>query len=344
MTIVLITGAYPPKVCGVGDYTRHVFEAGRPGVWALHASGDWRLGSLTRHLSAIRRLQADTVVLQYPTQGYGWSLVPHLLGICLSLKRGVTFAVALHEFSQLSIKARLPLWLLLLFVQGAVFTTAFEAEFAVRALPRLRWRSALIPIKHNIDPAPVLHDLQARYKDVCYFGQIRPNKGVEQFVAVAKSLLARRSDLSVSLIGQVPAGYEPFLESVREAILGTTIRIVLDSPPKDVARLLNEHKLAYLPFPDGVSERRGSFLAALSNGLPVISNGGRFTSDGLRSTFVEAGKDPVAAILATLEDSSQAYAQRQERGLRYLRDNVPLTWCTVAQMYEEFAQRLTRSR
>jgi hypothetical protein len=46
----------------------------------------------------------------------------------------------------------------------------------------------------------------------------------------------------------------------------------------EVGSLLANNLLAYLPFPDGVSERRGSFFAALANNMLV------FTTKGEQST------------------------------------------------------------
>jgi glycosyltransferase involved in cell wall biosynthesis len=336
MKIVLVTGSYPPQVCGVGDYARNLLEAGQPGHWRLYTSSNWRLSSLPSHIRAIDRLQPDAVVLQYPTQGYGWSLVPHMIGIHYSLKRRVKFAIALHEFSQLSPKARGALWILAAFTRSAVFTSKYEAELAAAVLPRLRSRSTVIPIKYNIEPSTTINSLCARTRGVCYFGQIRPNKGVEQFVEVCRELLRRDPTIPVCIAGQVPTGYEDYLAALREDIKDTSMTVIENMPADEVARFLNDCKVAYLPFPDGVSERRGSLLAALSNGLAVVAHEGRFSSPELKKAFVEAGPDPSSAILEVLRCDAVEYAQMQADGLRYLKENVPASWGDVARRYEDF--------
>ena len=65
-----------------------------------------------------------------------------------------------------------------------------------------------------------------------------------------------------------------------------SVPIRLNLSDEEVASILNDSKIAYLPFPDGISERRGSFLAAATNGVIVLSNAGRFTYEALRQSVV----------------------------------------------------------
>ena len=339
MKIVLISGSYPPQVCGVGDYTRNLFDASGEGNWVLYTSNDWRLRSLRKHIRSVSDLRPDAVVLQYPTQGYGWSIVPHLIGIYYSCSPRVKFTLALHEFSQMSLKARMALWALLACVQSVIFTSRYEASFGVKTLSRLRNRHAVIPIKYNLEPVSKIRSFAERVRDVCYFGQIRPNKGVEQFVHDCKDLMKRQAGLSIYIVGQIPEGYESYLQSVQRLIEGTSIQIVANLESAKATDFLNECKVAYLPFPDGISERRGSFLAAISNGLAVVSCAGEFVSSELRCAFHDADRDPSAAILRLLHSTPEQYAEIQERGFEYLKKNVPESWAQISNLYEDFIAR-----
>lgn len=336
MKIVVITGTYPPNVCGVGDYTRNLLEAGDPSVWTLHCSQDWSLCSLFGHIRRISQLAPDAVVLQYPTQGYGWSLVPHLLGVYFSLQRRITFALALHEYSQLSLKARSMLDLLLAVVNSAVFTTRAEADIACGRHGRLRKRHAVIPINFNIVPAAEINPLSNRSHDLCYFGQVRPNKGLEEFIDAASKLSAQNPTMDISIMGQMPEGYDSYFTGIKARIRGTSIKLRPNLPGEQVTAFLNSCKVVYLPFPDGISERRGSFLAAISNGAAVVSHRGKFSSPALETAFIDGGNDSLAAILATLALDEREYAKAQAAGFTYLRENVPASWKVIAQAYEAF--------
>jgi glycosyltransferase involved in cell wall biosynthesis len=54
-------------------------------------------------------------------------------------------------------------------------------------------------------------------------------------------------------------------------------------PPNQVSIAFQTSDLALLPFIDGASERRTSFMAALSHGLPVLTTAGASTGPTLRA-------------------------------------------------------------
>ena len=96
MKIMLITGSYPPDICGTADYTARLSES-------LLACGldvevfyrqRWDLRHVHSLVKEIDRSRPDLIHMQYPTTGYGWKLGPQAIG---TLKPVV---VTLHEVSQ----------------------------------------------------------------------------------------------------------------------------------------------------------------------------------------------------------------------------------------------------
>jgi glycosyltransferase involved in cell wall biosynthesis len=100
MRILLISGSLPPMKCGVGDYTAHLAGAISrcedtsvavlTDVTATPIPSDfefevfpvahsWRMLDAVAIASVVRRWRPDIVHIQYPTQGYGRSLLPWLL-------------------------------------------------------------------------------------------------------------------------------------------------------------------------------------------------------------------------------------------------------------------------
>ena len=111
---------------------------------------------------------------------------------------------------------------------------------------------------------------------VVYFGQIRPNKGLEQFLELANRSIASKRPFKFKIMGSVPGAHQGYMRSLRSAC-SPAVDWALDLSFADVAETLAASFAAYLPFPDGASERRGSLLAALANGLPVLSTFGSAT-------------------------------------------------------------------
>jgi glycosyltransferase involved in cell wall biosynthesis len=81
--------------------------------------------------------------------------------------------------------------------------------------------------------------------------------------------------------------------------LGGRLRWTGELPPSAVAAHLRACDLLLQPYPDGVSSRRGSVMAGLANGVPVVTNLGHL-SEALWATAagVEVIPSPDPAALA----------------------------------------------
>lgn len=87
-------------------------------------------------ISVLNSYNTESIFLQYPTQGYGWSLLPQIICIYYSIFTNKKFVVILHEFSQRSLKAKLAT-LFLFFANEIIFTTDFERNYSKSYSPLL---------------------------------------------------------------------------------------------------------------------------------------------------------------------------------------------------------------
>jgi glycosyltransferase involved in cell wall biosynthesis len=260
----LITGSSPPDVCGVGDYTEHLstaLQASGEQVVVFHRN-NWSIGQLWRHLSDLRRLELDFYLLQYPTEGYGYSMLPQLLMLGLLGRRR---AVTLHEYARKSTKGKMAIYAFFLTGCKFVFTNELDARFARQWAPWIG-RPRIIAIGSNIP----WNTKQVPEFDVSYFGLIRPHKGIEKFLIDACSLKAKMPDTRIALIGNVPRGYEGYAREVFDQSAKSGFVVLNGLDPGSVGTLLAKSKICFFPFEDGLSERRGSVLAAMGNGSLVV--------------------------------------------------------------------------
>lgn len=333
--VVMVTGAYPPDVCGVGDYTSRLM-AQAPATWRLFVAREW---SWRGAIGIIRRLLAcrpDVVVIQYPTQGYGWSLVPHLLVLLGRLTGRYAAVLALHEFSSLSGKARAALSLASHAAAHVIFTTEVERDRARAGwLFSRRVPASVIGILSNIPQDPNPRAFGERRIDLAYFGHIRPNKGLEDFLDVMAAMRAAEPQVRIAVIGEVPAGYEAFgaMVAARCDAIGAELMLGLDDA--DAGRTLADVRLLYLPFRDGVSARRGSVLAGFGNGAIVATRIGAATPPALEAAVVAcAGTTADVAILREMLHLAPEPAARWQRaGRDYVEQMLPRDWADVADRY-----------
>lgn len=325
--ITLVTGSFPPDKCGVGDYTAQILQSLRDsGVAAdCYAERNWQLSQLFNHWLHLRK-SSGVLLMQHPTAGFDKRFAPFLLWPLLFWKRK---AVTLHEFSKKTFVGKLLCYSFFLFSYRVIFTNAAERLAALRLAPWLKNRSAVIPIGSNI-PFTQRGDVRT---DIVYFGLIFPGKGVEEFLQVIE-LLTEREKLRIQLIGQVFKGAEYFAEQSFQTLKKLGAEVVLNAKAATVAEHLATARIVVLPFPDGISSRRGSVLAAMGNGTLVVSTTSITELDTFRNCCLMG--DTVEELAALVERALAAPEQFEPivaAGQQYAQS---FDWNRIAAQHIEF--------
>lgn len=140
----------------------------------------------------------------------------------------------------------------------------------------------------------------------------------EQLAGLLPALLARNPSASALLIG---SGGERLREELSRSqpSLGTRVHATGVLPPRELSSHLAACDLLVQPFPDGVSSRRTSVMAALAHGLPLVTNAGRLTeplwAEGGAVKLVSAeGGEGATLWLAAVESLLSDAAARASLG------------------------------
>lgn len=332
MRIALITGSYPPDVCGVGDYTFRLAEALRLqgiAVEVIHDEG-WRLHDAPRILRQIRSLRPDLVHIQYPTIGFGAGLAPQMLSLL------VQSVVTIHEISKAHILRKISLFPFSVRPRHVVFTTPYERDFALSWAPWIAHCCDVIPLASNI--AIGTKNKISDIEEIIYFGMIRPNKGIEQVLFLAE--LIKRSSLPyrIRIIGIPYPGLTDYVGQLRQRSRGLPVTWSLDLSNLEVADILSQSLVAYVPFPDGASGRRGTLLALLANGVATITTGGLQTTREL-DDVVELAHSPEQALacIRTILNDPARLNKLSNMGRMYARG---FAWDQIAQRHIDLYKRL----
>ncbi len=324
---IVITGSYPPDVCGVGDYVASLKSASNAQNWEVFTQSNWKIKNFFRYVKMINNMKPDKVIIQYPTQGYGWSFLPFMLMIYYSAQKKNKCIVTYHEFSNQSVKARLCEDLALYGVKKLVVTNEYEKEAVKKHHKNLD--VSVIKIFSNIPKVNKIKELQSREYFYCYFGQIRPNKGIEQFIELVKDL-----DQKKILIGTIPKEFGEYGEKIIEYAKENNIAVKNDASLSEVAELLNNCKAVILPFVDGISERRGSFLAAAVNGCLICSTTGRYTTEVLQQClYINLPSSSDYIRKCVLETTNEQWKNYTDKVNKYLKENIPDSWEQVVEQY-----------
>ena len=352
MRIVIACPSYPPQdaTCGVGDYTRCLAEelARRGEQVTVVASAAWRgpahgivtvLPILDGRSPWWRVVAADVVNLQYAPELYRDRV--RALRVTLSIPTVVTF----HTLHSTKWRSRALALGLLASARHVVAANEEVTAIVRRRLPWAARRLTEIPIGSNIAVAPpgdtaatrASIGASSRGPLLAHFGLVYPGKGLETLFEALAILRATQPDARLVVIGdtrETDRAYRSDLEAlavqlgVARAVTWTGRR-----DDDDVSRILAAADVFVAPFDGGASLRRGSLIAGLAHGLPVVTTSSPVPSAYLRdgeNVALVAPRDPaalaarIAALLAAPDER-----RRLADGARKLAARV--AWPAIAE-------------
>jgi len=361
MRIVMVCPSYPPRelTCGVGDYTRCLAEElarGGDDVTVVTSTGyaGPRTG-VVRVLPVLgdgvepRRWwdAGDVLDVQYAPDLYrGRSRITRIPLLARFARGGPSVVVTFHTLLDGSLGARLAVPWLLATAAHSISANEEVSAMIRRRLPGLAKRCTEIPIGSNIATAPGAGSsrreerarlaLPADAPILVHFGLVYPGKGLETLFEAFAVLRQSVRDARLLIVGDTrpeERGYRAGLESLAErAAIASAVTWAGHRPGDEVSRLLQTADLYVVPYDDGATIRRGSLIAGLAHGLPVVS-----TRSSLASAYLRDG-DNVAlvpprdarALAAKLAEllGAPAEAARLGRGARALAERF--AWPVIA--------------
>lgn len=343
LRLALITGSFPPEICGVGDYSARLAEHLAPwcdvqvvtscgeggaadGLTVHRVMNSWSLRKLPFFISLIRKIAPDVIHIQYPTRGYGAGTLPYIVPLLCRLM-GKPSVQTWHE------RPELRRFLLNAFTSDDIVVVEEDLPSNLPSLiagytDRKRWHH--IPIASNIpavqmSPADIFEE-RSRYcsedeRLVVFFGFATPEKGVEYLFDIADPA----TDYLVIISQLSPAdGYHGrILELAGSGSWKGRCTVTGCLPQDRVARLLRSADAAVFPFVSGMRPKNGSVLAALAQGTLVVT-----------TSTTGHGYDPRHNIFRALPGDTTA--MREALG-RYratkVQPSVAMTWTTIAELH-----------
>jgi glycosyltransferase involved in cell wall biosynthesis len=323
-TICLLVGDTHTEHCGVKDYALRLAKA--LGEFDVHAEvmapPSWETKDFLPFAKKLRERKFDILHLQYPSIGHRASLWPHVMG---RLHLGGKFVVTLHEYRALPKSQRLSTNLFRWTAEQLLFTTDAEMQhFGPSGAAQ-----KVIFIGSNVPASP---QIKERTTNVLHFGQIRPNKGIEHFLALARKSQDCGLPFTFEVMGSVPERKADHYKKLRSE---TTAKVKWTIGPSfdEVAQIMAGSLAAYLPFPDGATYRRGSLQAALTNALPVLTPIGPETPSELLPVILPT--PGVDQALSHLERLRQYPDEAKVIGSAGSLFSQRFSWTRIAQMHKE---------
>lgn len=366
MNIDLVYPTLPPVLNGVGDHTAHlsatladfgcrvrvITEQARHdpirGVSVHAAFSLQRRSGILALAHAVESTPPDWLVVQFEPFSYGhWGYNPYLPLALYRAKRAVPslrLAVLFHEVYMFPRSTRTGIMTLLHLPQFWITGRLADiALFPVEAWAHRysRWFPQTVvghlPVGSNMpladaDPASVRHQLGISPDAfvVGLFGSAHPSRLLSSVDRALTPVCQARRNVHVLYVG--PDG-DAVRRSLNSAIPMTDTGPL---PGPDVSRCFGAMDLYLAPFQEGVSARRGSFLAGLQHGVATVSTRGLDTGSELlkhdgTAFQLSPADDPghfAASVAALIHDANERNRIARE-GKRYYESRH--AWSTLGE-------------
>lgn len=250
--------------CGVNEYSRLISR--ELNLYAESKVVEY--STFKELLIGLWRNKSKVLLLQYPMLSWRTSVEPIIIGWLWKLIFNKKVILVIHEFSEAHYLRRKIISALILIADRIICTTHNEAmSIGVEVV--------VIPVPSLISPNPPI-STDTRPFSIVYFGALSVGKGLEVFLEATQPF----SSTPICVVGGLVEAQEKWFYKLMDNY--GNVDTLLNASDQVVSDTLRTFDIAVMPFSDGVSERRSTFVCALEHGLKVITSCGEYTTAELR--------------------------------------------------------------
>ncbi|MGI8855764.1 MAG: glycosyltransferase [Thermomicrobiales bacterium] len=275
-------------------------------VFPIVPRWDWTIARIVR--SAVENVRPDVLHLQYQTGMYGMHPAINLLACPKPFTRRQTVyrSATVYKYAP---EPQLRPWFVTTFHdlrppylfpkagplrEHVTYLLARESDAVIGTngsdgarIGQWNRHATVIPIGSNIPAASCLDaaGVRARYGTpdgaalLTTFGLLNHSKGIDTAIGALGVLKRQGVDARLLFVGAGAGANDPTNRATEAALdaqcaaagVADAVTRTGPLPADEVARVLAASDLCLLPYRDGASPRRGSLLAALTQGIPVIT-------------------------------------------------------------------------
>lgn len=309
---------------------------------------DWRLNrkNIMRFYEILGKYPITAIHMEYPGDLYGKtflaSFIPYLVQkYNKKNKTDITCNVRLHEFSRARFLRKLAI-LPILWFASSIYVPAQKDRNITSKFGGKRVKPTTIGTNIKVVSNEFVSN---EVKTISYFGSVYPGKGIEKMLSIWKRLKEQDSNsvYRFKIIGDVGTEETNHFAEYHQQVwkwidqygLKDDVEVTGYLSDEEVSEEIRNSSVAILPYEDGLTLRRGSFLAYLAHGVPIVTALGDDEANALflnhaGVSMVDSENDFVYAV--------NKYAGMTEKELREIHtDNKNLSlhfdWNKIAENF-----------
>ncbi|MDY3558323.1 glycosyltransferase family 4 protein [Gemmata sp. JC673] len=346
----ILTGEYPPQFGGVADYTQLVARglaaagdavtvfaprcseraAADPGVEVVRLPDHFGPRGLPALDGLLARARPDRILVQYVPHAFGYKALnlPFAAWVALRARRVAPVWVMFHEVA-FPFAWRYPHLILGTANAAMARLVAGAADRVLVSVPQ--WAGLLrrlcprarpaewVPVPSNVPQVPGERKRGADGRvTVGHFGTYGP--AVAPLLEPALARLLAPPGRAALLLGRGAGAFARAFGERHPALAGQVVALG-ELPGREVAEQFCRCDVLLQPYMDGLSCRRGSVMAGLANGVPVVSNWGEgseplWAAEGAGCVALAPSASPDALVVETEALLALPTGAREEIGRR----------------------------
>jgi glycerol-3-phosphate cytidylyltransferase len=265
----------------------------------------WHFPDMQALLDVVRERAPQVVHIQYHNEDYDSVEMISTLPLCLKETcPDVTVVTTLHNTRSFTFAPQLTMGVMLRFSDWLIITNDADREVLLREHPLHAHKVSVVPAAGGLPCDAALLARRGEHRAavrrrlgvgdadllLCYFGFINPEKGLESLLHGLGTLRRQGHGARLLLIGGLHSDREhavsPYHQELLRLIADLGLEAAVTATGYLDAEAASQHllaaDLAVLPFRDGITTKRSSFLSVLGHGVPLLTTAGPHLPPALR--------------------------------------------------------------
>lgn len=324
MKIIKINANFPPKRCGIADYTRilcenlvnlkkdisfYIITSANPKVIEssysyerikiLPVISDWSFKNLHEIRKIIREISPDIVHIEFNRGLYSRNIAMNFLPYLLKKENPRYRIITTFHSLPGPLKNKDPLfWLtslsILVNCEKIIVTNDMDYNSFICKLPFVRKKCILIPVGSNIPKVENRKNMVRKKLNIAedglilsFFGFIREDKCLEELFYAFGELLSARRNLKLLIIGGI-LSEEIFLylqKLSHKLNINDMVTWIDYQSGERISELLQASDIVVLPYRNGISTNSGAFAACVLNKLPIVTTKAKFMPEVIKDNY-----------------------------------------------------------
>lgn len=364
--ILYITGSFPRLGDGIGDAAGMLYSAIPDKDKILLVTSDvkeirdyvlekkyenvmfvpnWKIKSVRDIYRRISEEHIARILIEYAGNGYRRDFTISFLPLIIRLhnlfsEEKIQCHIRLHEFTMCRFARKMLTYPLVWFCHHLDTPSYVEYQALTKKYGRKVMKSSIGSNIHWRKEQKIKRCVDGDKIKLAFFGGIYPGKGIEKLIDIWSKLEKEYPEqYEYQLLGGFPTGltnaFDDYQTKIKHLLKTDNLleKITISGflPEEDIEQWLDDVDIAVLPYEDGLTLRRGSFLAFLCRNVAIVTTDGDAEAKELFSDAigVKMCPDSVSMIQGIREFSENNLFYRA--GLDNARFEKYFKWDNIAE-------------